>query len=522
MTPAGSADITAGAAGQLIVLPAFSSPRTSVLFCDADRASLAVFKRDAHRLRCEHHASVALPKEPAGPGNSLDGLAATLASLRSEAARGPVVLMIPAHLCLLKHLRIPRVDLRKRNKLVEFEAAQRLPGALGELSWDSLVSGEDGTNQEVLLAAAKTAVLMPLCAAAQAAGLAPQQVVPFPLALLAGCRLTRDFAGEPELVLHLGSRAATLLLLDRRRFAARSWLVAGDGSGPDRAGFAASLAQEVVRSVLHLRGQSNLANPVRLWLVGERTVSACDVPGLGAPLGVPVQTLELSAGPGLFTGKSEGISTAELGGAAAVSLLKGQATLNLLPRDLRTRQRRQGRRPWLVVAAAVLVCAPVAPLVQFHRMAVAAEEKTAEIQGLIAPWQRHEEAIRTNLNECALLERQLAAWQGVQEKRSSWLRLFADWQERFEALGGVWIERLQVLPGGASGGARLGVSGRMLLPMEPTESASTAMPMRARTLLQSLEASPFVEAVESERFDGSQTGMLVFDLVLVADRTKGL
>jgi hypothetical protein len=45
---------------------------------------------------------------------------------------------------------------------------------------------------------------------------------------------------------------------------------------------------------------------------------------------------------------------------------------------------------------------------------------------------------------------------------------------------------------------------------------------RARALLETLEASPFVALVEGERFDGSRPGLLGFELVLTMKPTAPL
>ncbi|RXK55840.1 hypothetical protein ESB00_08140 [Oleiharenicola lentus] len=501
------------------MLPAFSFPQASVLFCDADRASLGVFRRKGTSLECLQFNSVALPRSSGEDAASPTAeWVAALSSLRlGAAAEAPLILLLPPHVTLVKHLRLPRVDARKRAKLVEFEAAQKLPCSLSEVTWDTTLAGEDGATQQLMLAAVRNAALMPWCEAVAAAGFRLEQVVPFPLALLARSRLAHAFKPEPELVLHGESRAATLLLVNTEGFALRSWLMATDH---DRAANTTQLVQEVARSVLHLRAQSGLGNPTGMQLAGEWIHHAADPSLFAAKLNLPVQALPPLTG--LAPTHDANAAWPELAGAAAGRLLKGHPTMNLLPAHLRTRQRRRGRKPWLTAAALVLLGAPVVPFLQFREATRAAEARSAEIEQIVAPMRQHETAMRRGLAECAELRRRIVHWQELRQRRTSWLRMFADWQQRLGALEGVWIDRLEVRAGATGELPQLEISGRML-PMPQVESlAGNGWAERAKALLQSIERSPFLSRVASERFDATQTDSLAFQLVLVPNPEEPL
>ena len=62
---------------------------------------------------------------------------------------------------------------------------------------------------------------------------------------------------------------------------------------------------------------------------------------------------------------------------------------------------------------------------------------------------------------------------------------------------------------------RLALAGRLLDTENPLSKASADSYARVKTLLGSLGVSPFVRAVENERFDNNQPGVLRFEFTLV-------
>jgi hypothetical protein len=66
------------------------------------------------------------------------------------------------------------------------------------------------------------------------------------------------------------------------------------------------------------------------------------------------------------------------------------------------------------------------------------------------------------------------------------------------------------------------VSGRMLDKTNPRAIGSAEAARRVTRLFRSLTESPFVAAIESERFDARQPGVLRFDFVLVGRAAQPL
>ena len=536
-----------------------SLSRVITLDCGASRTSLGVFSRKGNRLVLEDYATELFP---AGSGTEDQWLEHTAAALRALRARikggaAPVVLALPAHLALTKLIKTPRVEPAKREKIIRFEAEQNIPYALADVVWDSVVVGERAIDLDVLLAAAKLDAVEPLCAAVQAAGFQPRAILPAPLATLAGFRLAQPKLPAPALVLNLGARSTTLLLVEPTRFVARSLAIGGGSITQQLAqnqdcdideaeaiklsdrsahltadameALATRLAQEITRSVLHFKRQSDMENPARVYVTGGAARLAGLDAALAAKLKVPVDRLdtlgaiEIGRSAANHDVAEHALALTDLVGAAATQLRDGLPTLTLLPPKLRSHETLRQRQPWLLAAAALVALALVPPVWHERNLAAEARAKTAAIEAEIVPLRMRDARNRENLQRLEALKIEAAQLQGVHDRRASWLKLLADLQERLVAVEDVWLESLQVLPPATAGApVKLIVSGRMLDKTNPLSKVSPETFNRVKRLLASFVESPFIATVEGERFDNSQPGILKFDFVLVADAERPL
>jgi type IV pilus assembly protein PilM len=516
----------------------FSKP-ILVLECAASRLALASFSRSRGRIKLESHEAVELAVTP--EITWLQAIGDALMALGKRVPlRGPVTLVLPPHLVLTKFIRTPRVEAAKLAKVIRFEAETSIPYALTDVTWGSAVAAEHDHEQEVLLAAAKLEPVDALCVAVQAAGFEPRLLLPSPLATLAAFRLVQDETREPALVLNLGARSTTLVHVEGPRFVLRTAAVGSrcatrqpvGNDGPDSAEtgqiLAARLAQEIVRSVLHFRRQSGMPDPGRVYLTG----GGAGLPGLGeslaARLKLPVERLNFPAALEIADGAVRNnvpadapLMLTDLAGAAATRLRPGQPVVNLLPPRLLRHESRRRRRPWLIVAALLVLLTPLPPLLHFRALAVAAGRKTDAIERELAPLREREARNRANLQQLAELRQQAAQLRGIHDRRSAWLGLFADLQDRLAGVEDVWLDRMMVAsaPGAP---LKLAVSGRMLDRSNPLAKVSPETFIRARALLAGIVDSPFVAGVEAERFDNERPGILKFDFVLVADPARPL
>ncbi|MDI1337578.1 MAG: pilus assembly protein PilM [Lacunisphaera sp.] len=538
--------------------PVFFCPRTAVLDCGASHTALGVFTCRRDRLRLEECAVETFPAPAGQDENWLERTRTACLALRSRIlAPGPVVLVLPGHLTLTKLLRVPRVNDARREKVIRFEAEQCLPYALADMICGHVVASDHERELDVLLAAAKLSAVEPLCAAVLAAGFEPQLILPAALATLAAFRLVRPAPAGATLVLNLGARTTTFLLVEPQRFALRALALGGNNltqqiavgqdcdaeaaeaiklsepSAPLRTDavetFATRLAQETTRSVLHFRRQSNREPPARIYLTGGGAQLAGLGEALSARLKVPVEPLDTLAALEIANPKTKhavagyGTALTDLVGAAATQLLPGQDTLSLLPPELRQSRDRRRRQPWLIAAAVLAVAALLPPVLYFRGIADEARGKTGAIERELAPLRERDSRNRSNLAQLVELRRRVARLQSIHDRRAGWLNLLADLQDRLVRAEDVWLEKLAVTAAENGAPVQLHLAGRMLDRTNPLARVSPEAATCVQALLRDIDSSPYVKvAAEGQRFDGSQPGILKFDFMLVADPARPL
>ena len=135
------------------------------------------------------------------------------------------------------------------------------------------------------------------------------------------------------------------------------------------------------------------------------------------------------------------------------------------------------------------------------------------------------------------------------ETKANWVNFLADLQGRLARIEDVWLDRLQVtrppLPEPGSPDAapmepppdgqaaavpavpkgppvRLTLSGRLLDVRNPQSKVSPESLQRVKELLAGFTGSGFIKAVENERFDTNQNGLLYFDFTLVINPERSL
>lgn len=322
--------------------PDLFCPKITIVDCGASRTALGVFRRSAGRLRLETSAVERFPSANVGEDLWLQHTAAALGALRARAApAGRVVLVLPPHLTLAKHIRTPRVSATKRDRIVRFEVAQAMPCDLAEVVWGTTIATETATGTGWLLAAGKRRVLEGLGAVAKQAGFAPAVMLPAALTTLVAGRLALSGAGSSALILNLGARSTVMVQLAAERFGVRTLSLGGNGApGPalDATGaFVTRVAQEVTRTMLHFNRQGGLGPPAVILLTGGAARMAGLSGALAAQLNLPVKhpawrdQIETTGkgDPALATDDFEPV---DLIGAAAIGLLPLQPCLNLRPR----------------------------------------------------------------------------------------------------------------------------------------------------------------------------------------------
>lgn len=526
-----------------------------VLDCGAGHVAAGLFTRGNGRLRLEQFAwepfSIPAGRDDLWPEALRAALCAVAARLKHH---GSAIVVLPGHLVLTKFIKAPRVEPAKRERVIRFEAQQNIPYALSDVAWGHVVVGESDLDLDVMLCAAKLDAVEGVCAAVEAARLTPRALVPGVLALHSACRAGPD--RTPVLFADIGVRSTTLLLEQGVRLHARTLALGGlsvpqqsvptrecspaEGErqknsaddevqrAPALESFAVRLSQEITRTALHFKRQAGAASPERLLLTGGGAQCPGLAEALASRLHVPVAhwdplaSIELA--PSAVEARGQAASLGALVGAAMALEGPGAPWLSLLPPRLLTQEDRRRRQPWLAVAALLSVAALMPPWMHFRAREAALRHRLAALDAEIAPLRQREALHRANLEKLTALHGQIAVLHDIASRRARWLQLLADLQARFVKVEDVWLERLQLVAptGDEAAPLRIAVSGRMLDRTNPLARVSQDASRRVAALLAGVVDSPYVSAVEGERFDDRQPGILRFDFVLVAEPAKPL
>ncbi|MEY3774395.1 MAG: hypothetical protein RLZZ129_1175 [Verrucomicrobiota bacterium] len=551
--------------------------RVIVLDCGASHVSAAVLATDrAGRLTLERFALEIHGAESAVEEDWVQETGRALATLaRRERLRGECRLAIPPHLALLRFARSPAVEPRRREEVIRFEAAQHIPYAPGEVVWDWVEVADDGMDFDFMLAAVKTAELTALCRVVSAAGFRPVQVLPAGLALLEARRLGSGHGLADTLWVDIGARSTQLLFVTGGRFYLRTltlWAqaitqavadeqrigpvaaeaakrevfggetgVAVDSPVRDAveratANFNLRMGLEVARALAAHAQQPGAVRPAVVQLTGGGAQTPGLIAALRDKLGLTVDLLGLPPGVQLAaTAKADGADKAGVylpvlvGLAAGATRTEGR-TPNLLPPEWSEAGALRRAQRWWLAGAALLLLALVPPLWEAAGRRHTAKQEADRLERAMQPLRAQAAANAQILAELERMHEEGARLGRLVRAKSVWLDFFAELQSALFAVEDVWLDRLQLEqlpPGNMMAGApdaplRLAISGRLLDTRNPLAKVSPEANVRVRRLLAKIRESRFVAAVEDERFDATQPGILRFDVTLLLEPAEPL
>ncbi len=464
-----------------------------IVAVDIGAAHLAggVFAARKGRLVLEHFAFESHHSDPAREGSWLGEVAESLvaATAQQPRLRGPCALAVPGHLVLTKSVRL-HPPLSGQRPLGAFDPSTEIPHPLAEVVWDSTVVAEEDGEFEVLLSAIKLDVIEPLCAAAAAAGLLVECVLP------SGCSLRQAFIhSHPDIqdavmVANIGARSTNLLFLERGRFSHRTVPLAGNDVTGQIAGelqidfaaaellkvqvlsgqsdlpvgspmrlavqraaadFAARLQLEVTRSAIHHRRQSGAGPAAALFLAGGGSLIE-DLPEqLTAGLGLrverfrPLRQVEVLSAARAADARNMESVLADLVGLATPLVSGERYTAGLLPPVLAKAAARRKRQPIFLKSGIALAVALIPPLVHFDSLVANRVAEVARLEAEIAPRRIRADRNAENLRKVAETMDQLDTLRVAEEARGIWIEFLVELQGRLNAVEDVWIERLQVI-----------------------------------------------------------------------------
>ena len=333
------------------------------------------------------------------------------------------------------------------------------------------------------------------------------------------------------------------------------------------AAFATKLQVEITRSAVNHRRQSGGGAPLAVYLTGGGSLIE-ELPAvLAERLKLPVERYEslknvdLSADARAAGAESLSPVLADLVGLATRLVKKEETEASLLPPVLTAALAFRKRQPWYIAAAALVVVALIPPIIYLHTVTSGSLERISQVDSHLMPLRAIESRNGANIRQIEEAAKQIAALRGSYETKANWINFFADLQERLVKVEDVWLDKLQVVrpplpepgavpeepppqetpPAPADGSAapvdgaapavpaapqgppvRLALSGRLLDVTNPQSKVSPESTLRVKQLLASFTGSQFIAAVENERFDNSQNGLLRFDFTLVINPKKTL
>lgn len=539
----------------------------------ASRVVCGVFTADrSGKLILEHLTVAGLEGDVSSESLWREGVARALGNVGlSQRLMSQLSVALPGHLALTKFIKSPAVARSKRSKIIAFEAAQNIPYPLEEVVWDHLLIADDGTSLEIMLTAVKAETMLGLCAAVNSVGFSLSDVSPSSLALYNAFRLNYPEIKETTLIVDVGARSTQLLLVENKRFCGRNLPLGGNSvtqtvaealridsamaerlkidllseegmqlsnASPARAVHAAAeifvtkLHAEIVRSMVNLRLQMSSLNPTAIYVTGGGSQFESLLTILQDRMKLPVQRFatlrRVEVSPEVRNSRAQSSSAllAQLVGLASGLVLRKRPTVNLLPPVVRDELAFRRRQPMLIAAAALVVVALIPPLHHFHSMAKAGEDQTAKIESQTLPLRQMSSRHAELIEAIERARKEVADLQGVVDRKTSWLRFFADIQSRLVAIEDVWLESLvvvrdppaersQITSNDASFDIRLVLNGRLLDQRNPLSKVSPESYERVKRLIASFGSSEFVATVEREQFDNSQPGILRFTFTLI-------
>jgi type IV pilus assembly protein PilM len=399
-----------------------------------------------------------------------------------------------------------------------------------------------------------------LCRAVESAGFRPGRAWPAGLALHAAWRRSAPATADSVMVADIGARSTQLLFVGGEKFHLRTLALGGDSvtraiaeeqkltfaeaeavklrimqeaaapaadsplnDAVQRAGtnFKHRLALELNRAVAAYAQQTGAQRPAQVFLTG----GGSQIPGLADvladKLGVSAGAFPVLQGlqPTDAAKTAVQLHGVHLAVPAGLAGMPEDGTLNLLPPAWNaavTFRRAQG---WWLAGAAALVLAVVPPYWQARARERSANLELQRLEAALVPLRAQRAANEATAGEIGRLGEELTRLQRLVDARSGWAEFMADLQNALQQVEDAWLDRLQALPpapGETDPAAprRLALSGRLLDVRHPLVKAGPETNARARQLLELFRNSRFVAAVEEERFDASQPGILRFEVVL--------
>lgn len=414
------------------------------------------------------------------------------------------------HLCLggpavfARILKVPVADPGKVGSMIGFEAQQTVP-AIEQALWDyQVIPSPQAGEVEALILAIKRETVEELAAAAASVGLRPQSVTLSPAALLNGFYFNYPEVEGCNLVMEIGARATTILLVEGSRFfvrvvplggAAISQAVATDlqesfvgaetlkrakgfvhpgGAYEDPAdavtarisklarGVMTRLHTEIDRSVTFFRSQQGGGKPMQAWLVGGGAMLGYTELFFREKLKIPVQFYQPFRRLGLASPRDSQFLSRNFSGWAAATgtaleaLPDSPVRINVLGAASRQHEQKARDFPAMVMVALAGISLLLLPGVHGLWQSLKVGQKLAGETSLVEEANVALQKLETENKKFQAAVQQAEEACRLQKERLRWPQLLEELRRHSQKR--VWLTSLQVLPvseaseGGATSG----------------------------------------------------------------------
>ena len=423
------------------------------------------------------------------------------------------------HLCLggpavfARILKVPAADPSKVGSMIGFEAQQTVP-AIEQALWDyQIMPSPQAGEVEALILAIKRETVEELSAAAASVGLKPQSVTLTPAALLDGFLYNYPDGSGCSLILEIGARATTILLVEGERIfvrvvplggAAVSQAVATDlqesfagaetlkrakgfvhpgGAYEDPAdaatarisklarGVMTRLHTEVERSVTFFRSQQGGGKPTQAWLAGGGAILGYTELFFREKLRIPVQYFQPFRRLGLpATAEAQAAARNFASWGAAVgtalqALPEAPVRINVLGAIGRAQAQKSKDLPAMVVAAAAGAALLLLPGAHGFWQAGKSGARLAAETERVEEASRALQKLEAENKKISATLQQLEMAAALERERMRWPRLLQELKKNSPA--GLWVTRLKVEPAAETAAA----------PGAPGQPAAEARPV---------------------------------------------
>lgn len=557
-----------------------SLKKVLVIDCGANHVAAGFFSTSPRGIVLNHIEIETIGSDHA---NEQEWIHAVFLGLRAISKRrklsGPAYVVAPGHLLLMKFLKIPHVGKSKRDQIIKFEAQQNIPYPLPEVVWDYEVLHDDGGEFEVALVAIKIEIIQSLCERINSLGMETEIVEPSSMAQLNAFVYSYPDVDEGALLLNIGAKSTNLLFIDKHGFFVRNVAIAGNtltqaiademkisfaqaedyklqvfaGNGADEQvqkavhgasdSFMRRFSMEVNRSIVNFRRQSGASQIQRVYLTGAGSLAPGMIENLSEKLTLNVEWYDslrnVDVGSKLQPEQLDQIRfhVSEMIGAAQRSRPGAKTRLNLLPLELAKRVAFRKKKTFLAAGTAVLAVAAFLPIFNYQTRASVFREMAAEIEQELVPLRDFDSRIQENLRQVEEIERQAQNLNQLVGAKGSWIEFLNDIQARMIEVEDVWLDSFQLVSvrpgrqpgeegveaeegGGGNVQIRVDLVGRLIDRNNPLSRVSPASQARVNQLFEGFRGSPYIAAVENERFDFNEPGVLRFNVTLVINPTQ--